>query len=338
MKGRAMLLLTVLAAMVACRKDDALPAAEVDRPYALELPPGAPMFEVPPDNPLTEASVALGRMLFFDGRLSRPEGTSCASCHFPDRAFADTTALSTGSLGLTGLRNSPSLGNVAYHRALFRDGGVPSLEMQVLAPIHDEVEMNSDINVVSARLRVEPAYDRLSRLAYGRPLDPWVITRAIASYERTLLSGWSRYDRFRNGDATALTAQEQEGLALFESPALNCTACHGGFDLSQHEFHNIGTTLDYSADPGRQRITLLAADEGKFKVPSLRNVALTAPYMHDGSMATLEEVIDHFASGGLPHPNRSPLMQPFTLDAQQKAALLAFLRSLTDERPLDPTR
>jgi cytochrome c peroxidase len=296
------------------------------------------MFEVPPDNPLTEASVALGRRLFFDGRLSRPAGTSCASCHFPDRAFADTAALSTGSTGLTGMRNSPSLGNVAYHRRLFRDGGVPSLEMQVLAPIHDEKEMDSDINVVSAQLRHEPEYDRLSRLAYRRPLDPWVITRAIASYERTLLSGWSRYDRFRNGDATALTAQEQEGLALFESPALNCTGCHGGFDLSQHEFHNIGTTLDYSPDPGRQRITLLAADEGRFKVPSLRNVALTAPYMHDGSMATLEEVIDHFASGGLPHPNRSPLMQPFALDAQQKAALIAFLQSLTDERPLDPSR
>lgn len=304
-------------------------------PFPLELPTGVPMPAVPADNPLTLASVQLGRKLFFDPRLSRPEGTSCATCHITTRAFADTTVKSVGAQGLKGLRNSPSLGNVAYHPGLFRDGGVPNLELQVLAPLHDHLEMNSDINAVSAALRSDPEYARMSIQGYGEPLTPWVITRAIANYERTLLSGWSRYDRYLQGDPGALTAQEQEGLQLFMSPTLNCSACHGGFDLSDHGFYNVGTAMDYGADPGRQRITLDPADEGKFKVPSLRNVALTAPYMHDGGMSTLEEVVDHFATGGLPHPNRSPLMQPFALTASQRDALVAFLRSLTDERSLD---
>jgi cytochrome c peroxidase len=236
---------------------------------------------------------------------------------------------------MVGMRNSPWLGNLAYHPSFFRDGGVPSLEMQVLAPMHDEREMNSNINTVAETLRNDPEYDRLSRSAYGRKLDPWVITRAIASYERTLVSGWSRYDRFLNGDASALTAQEQQGMQLFQSAALNCSGCHSGFDLSDHSFQNIGTTMDYSADLGRERITLLPSDRGRFKVPSLRNIALTAPYMHDGGMATLDEVVDHFASGGLPHANRSPLMQPFTLTSSERDALIAFLFSLTDDRSLD---
>ncbi len=332
---RSLVPLLVAVLLVGCRREEVSTGSGSDAPFPLEMPPGAPAIDVPEENPLTEASVALGRKLFFDPRLSRPEGISCSSCHLPAYAFADTAMRSVGSVGLTGLRNSPSLGNVAYQRDLFRDGGVPSLELQVLAPVHDEREMDSNINDVALALRDEPEYDRLSRTAYGRRMDPYVITRAIASYERTLLSGWSRYDRYINGETGALTAQEIEGLQLFQSPALNCTGCHSGFDLTAYEFHNIGTTLDYGDDPGRMRITLLPADEGKFKVPSLRNVALTAPYMHDGSMATLEQVIDHFASGGLAHPNRSPLMQPFTLSASEKAALLAFLQSLTDERSLD---
>ncbi len=335
MRG-AFILLLAATVLAGCRKDDPLAdGTSMNEPFVLELPPGAPAMEVPAENPLTVAGVALGKELFFDERLSRPVGTSCASCHLPDHAFADTAMRSIGSTLLTGMRNSPTLGNVGYQRRLFRDGGVPSLEMQVLAPLHDEKEMDSNINEVAEALRDEPEYDQLSRLAYGKRLDPWVITRAIASYERTLISGWSRYDRFMNGDATALTPQEVQGMQLFNSSALNCTACHSGFDITAYEFVNIGTTLDYSADPGRQRITLLPADEGKLKVPTLRNVALTAPYMHDGGMATLEEVIDHFASGGLPHPNRSPLMQPFAITVAEKEALVAFLHSLTDERSLD---
>jgi cytochrome c peroxidase len=174
--------------------------------------------------------------------------------------------------------------------------------------------------------------------AYGKPLDAWVITRAIANYERTLISGWSRYDRFLQGDQQALTDAERNGLQLFQSAALNCTACHSGQDLSDHDFHNVGQYMDYGTDPGRERITLRPEDNGKFKTPSLRNVALTAPYMHDGTMATIEEVIDHFASGGLPHPQLDAELRPFALTTSEMADLIAFLNSLTDQRPLDQVR
>lgn len=326
-------LLAVLA-LGACRKDPGLEVIEQDSPFALQLPPGFPYPNIPADNPLTTASVQLGKALFFDPRLSGDGTLSCASCHFPDHAFSDTVALSLGVEGRIGLRNSPSLGNVAYHTSFFRDGGVPSLELQVIAPIHDPLEMDYDIQVAAAALRNEQPYERLSMLAYGRPFDAWVLTRAIANYERTLISGWSRWDRWMLGDATAMTIGEVRGWQLFNSSALQCNACHSGFDLKDNEFHNVGQYLEYN-DPGRERITLQVGDNGKFKTSSLRNVALTGPYMYDGSMTSLSEVIDHFGSGGLPHPNRSTLLQPFTLNAEEKADLIAFLHALNDERNLD---
>lgn len=309
---------------------------ETDQSFEPRLPPGAPAVTTPIDNGFTLKRVQLGKALFFEKHFSSDRSVSCASCHHPDRAFSDTVALSSGSGGALGFRNAPSLANAAYQPWLFRDGGVPTLEMQVLAPIHDEAEMNSNINTVAEHLRDLEPYRSWSLIAYGRELDPYVITRAIACYERTLVSGWSRYDRFHHeGDDGALTPEEQHGYTLFHSAALGCANCHSGFDLSDHAMHNIGTEMDYTADPGRFRITLNEADRGKFKTPTLRNVALTAPYLHDGSMATLGGVIDHFASGGQPHPNKSPLMQAFTLTAEEKADLIAFLLTLTDERSLD---
>lgn len=321
--------------LVGCRKDPALVTTEVDGPFLLLLPPGAPMPSVPENNPLTRASVALGKALFNDPRLSRDGTISCATCHHADRAFSDTVALSLGIDGQVGMRNAPSLGNVAYHTALFRDGGVSDLERQAIAPIHDPLEMGSTLQAASDAVAGEVEYQRLSLLAYGRSLDPFVITRSLSSYQRTLISGWSRYDRYMyQGQLDALTEAELHGLQLFNSAALNCTACHNGFDLSDHSYQNIGQYLEYS-DRGRERITLDQADLGKFKVPSLRNVALTGPYMHDGAMGTLEEVVDHFASGGLPHPAKSALLPTFVLTAEEKADLIAFLRALTDERSLD---
>mgnify|MGYP003393159620 FL=1 len=322
--------------LLGCAKDPELIGVQDDAPFAVMLPPGAPALPVPEGNPLTVASVALGKALFFDKRLSVDGTIACGSCHFPAHAFSDTVALSAGVGGALGFRNAPSLANVAYHTNLMRDGGVPSLELQVLVPLHDDVEMASNINDVAERLRYDEPYRTLSMRAYDRELDGYVITRAIASYERTLLSGWSRFDRYAHqGDQTALTAEELHGWQLFSSAELGCTNCHSGFDLRDDGFHNIGTSIDYADDEGRQRITLLDEDRGKFKVPTLRNLALTAPYMHDGSLATLELVIDHFASGGLPHPNLSPLMQPFTITALEKSDLIAFLHALTDDRSLD---
>lgn len=318
-----------------CRKDPAIPTVEVDSPFPLQLPPGAPYPEFPPGEPFTVASVKLGKALFFDPRLSRDGTISCASCHHPDRAFSDIVPLSIGVAGRTGMRNSPTLANVAYHPAFFKDGGVPTLERQVIVPIQDTVEMDHDIQAAATTLQNDAEYQRMSMLAYGRALDPFVITRSIASYERTLISGWSRFDRYHyQGDATAMTPAEINGWELFNSAELNCTACHNGFDLSDHSYQNIGLYTSY-ADRGRGRITLDPLDDGKFKVPTLRNIALTGPYMHDGSMTTLEEVVDHFAVGGQPHPNRSPLLTNFALSAEDKSDLIAFLNALTDERSLD---
>jgi cytochrome c peroxidase len=335
MRSAVIPLLACAALMAACAREP-VDMAELDEPYIVQLPPGAPTLPVPGENALTKARVQLGKALFFEKELSLGNGIACATCHLPEHAFSDTSALSHGVGGATGLRNSPTLANLAWHQGFFRDGGVPTLEQQVLAPIHDEVEMASNINDAAALLRDREPYASLSRKAYDRALDGFVITRAIACYERTLVSGWSRYDRFQyQGDATALSADERHGRELFNSDAAGCSGCHSGFDLSDHTYRNIGTALDHTDDPGRERITLQPGDRGKFKVPTLRNVALTAPYLHDGSMSTLEEVVEHFASGGVNDPNKDPLVVPLALSPQDKADLVAFLRSLTDDRSLD---
>ncbi|MEO8069396.1 MAG: cytochrome c peroxidase [Flavobacteriales bacterium] len=328
--------LASLLLLAACRRDEAVVQEAVNPVYAVQLAPGSPPLPVPAENPLTKAGVELGRELFFEARLSRNAVLSCAGCHHPLAGFSDTVALSVGADGDVGFRNAPTLSNVAYQQRLFMDGGIPNLEYQVLAPIHDVHEMDSDINEVAELLRDEEPFKSLSQLAYGRTLDAFVITRAIASYERTLVSGWSRFDRYvYSNDATALTPQELNGWGIFSSAGANCTACHTGYDLTDRDFHNVGLTTDHSADEGRARITLQPEDVGKFKTPTLRNIALTGPYMHDGSLSTLEQVVDHFASGGLPQPNLSPQMQPFFLTQQEKADLIAFLHALTDDRSLD---
>jgi cytochrome c peroxidase len=333
---RIPLLLFAPLLLMACRHEEA--ASDVDDaaspPFPLELPAGFAWPGVPAENPLSEASVRLGSALFHEKRLSRDGTIACASCHFASRAFSDTVRMSQGIDGRLGERNAPPLTNLVLHPAFFRDGGVPSLEQQAIAPVHNPLEMDHNITQAAAALRYQEPFATLSMRAYGRPLDAWVLTRALASYQRTLVSGWSRWDRWMQGDASALSEQEVRGWQLFSSQGLNCTACHGGFDFSDHGYHNIGQYLAY-ADPGRSRITLDPADEGRFKTPTLRNIALTAPYMHDGAMQDLEAVIDHFATGGQPHANRDAAMRAFAITADQRSDLIAFLRALTDERDID---
>lgn len=304
-------------------------------PFPLHVPDGWPPPPLRADNPLTRASVELGRALFFDPRLSRDGTLSCASCHRPGRAFSDTVALSAGVHGHRGMRNAPSLGNVAYRAPYNGDGGAPTLEQQLFIPVMDTSEMGMDAQQAVELLRSDLRLAELSRRAYGRPLDLYVLTRAIANYERTLLGGTSRYDRFLGGDSGALSSSEQRGLVLFNGKG-GCNECHGGFDLSDHAFHNVGTRAGPATDPGRQRITLKPGDKGKFKTPGLRNVALTGPYMHNGGLATLEEVIGHFNAGGASDPNKDTLLRPLGLSAVEEQDLAAFLRSLTDVRSLDP--
>lgn len=322
------ILFILLVSLLACQKEKQEPA--FPEPL-LAVPPGFPEPAFPADNELTPARWALGKKLFYDPVLSRDSTLSCASCHLPAKAFSDTVAFSPGVGGLPGTRNAPTLANVAYQPYYLREGGVPTLEMQILVPIQEHNEFDFNILLIAERLQRDTGYARMSREAYGRDPDPFAITRSIACFERTFISGQSRYDQFVFQEKnTALTAAEKRGLDLFFSQKTNCSQCHGGFNFSNYAFENNGLYADYS-DPGRYRLTGLESDRARFKVPTLRNIALTAPYMHDGSMTTLEAVTEHYNSGGKQHPNKNALLQPLGLTATEKSDLVAFLRSLTDE-------
>jgi cytochrome c peroxidase len=268
--------------------------------------------------------------LFFDTRLSRDNSLSCASCHHQSQAFAESLPVSLGIEGRQGFRNAPSLANLAWHERFMWDGGVPSLELQVMAPIHDPNEFDFNILKASEALVRDEALNNLSQRAYGRDIDAYVIIRAIASFERTFVSANSPYDQYLNGDISALPSAAIRGMSLFFGPEANCASCHGGFNLRNEGYANVGLYEVYE-DSGRERITMNPEDNGKFKIPSLRNVALTAPYMHDGSIADLEGVVRFFASGGAKHANKDKRMQALDLSEQDISDLVIFLTYLSDE-------
>ena len=291
------------------------------------VPGHFPAMPVAEDNPLNEAKWELGRHLFFDTRLSEDGAVSCASCHIPSHAFAQPQAVSEGTGGIAGTRNAPALMNMAWQPAFHREGGIPSLEAQVLAPIQEPTEFNRDVAELVDALALDPQYQQWSEEGFGRPFDAFVLTRAIAAFERTLVSGTSPYDAWLQGDVDALNEAEMRGLELFET--LDCAGCHSGVFLTDFDTHNTGLYEDYD-DPGAFRLTFDSTDIGAFKTPSLRNVAETAPYMFDGSFSSLEDVIEHYVSGGVGHVNQDARVQPRDLSAEDKADLIAFLRSLSD--------
>lgn len=296
--------------------------------YELRIPDGFPQPDIPAEHYLSKSRIELGKKLFFDPRLSVDHTISCGSCHLPSLAFSDNKALSIGVQNRIGFRNAPPLFNLAWVPVFMKDGGVPTLELQVHAPISDVNEMAFDILLAVDRLKDDPVYADLSLYAYKRPLDTYVLTRALAAFQRSLVSGNSAYDRYLYKGGT-LSASELRGKDLFFSDSLHCADCHSGFNFTTNLFENNGLYLVY-ADTGRARITLKPEDSGKFRVPSLRNIALTAPYMHDGSLATLDEVIAHYASGGAAHPNKNPMLNGFQLSIQDQADLIAFLHTLSD--------
>ena len=318
-----------LLAFVSCQKEEVLPV-QTDTPYQLQLPPGFPEPDIPIDNQLTEKRVALGKRLFYDPVLSVDSTISCASCHKQSLAFADNTAISPGVEGRLGLRNSPSLANLAYVSIFNKDGGVPRLDIQALVPIEDHNEMDLHPLIAADRLNAREDYKVQFEAAYNRPADPFSVTRALGAFMRTLISGESYYDQYRyQGKKDALTPQQVRGMQLFFSEKTNCSNCHSGFALTDDSFKNNGLYLNY-ADAGRARVTADSADIGLFRVPGLRNVALTAPYMHDGSIKTLAEVVNHYNNGGRGHFNQSPLVQPLGLSEIEMQDLISFLESLTD--------
>jgi len=297
-----------------------------------ELPKGFPAITFPEDNAYTKARWELGKMLFYDNVLSLDSSINCGSCHKASLAFSDNVALSDGVKSRPGTRNSPTLANVAYHPYYTREGGVPTLEMQVLIPIQEHNEFAFNIVKAGERLAKDSQYVAMSQRAYKRAPDYYVITRALANFERTLISGNSPFDKYTyQGQNEALNEVEKAGMELFFSKKTNCSSCHSGFNLTNYAFENNGLYESYE-DNGRMRLTNNAEDEALFKVPTLRNIALTAPYMHNGSMATLKEVIDHYNKGGKEHHNKNKLVKPLKLTEQEKGQLIVFLESLTDQQ------
>lgn len=330
-KAIAMGLLWVFALLLAsCTPEEPI-AFEGRSNYPLEIPPGIPEMPLPDHYLMTRQTVGLGRQLFFDPVLSRDGTVSCATCHHQEIAFADFDALSEGAEGRKGFRNAPGLFNLAWHGFFNKDGGTPTLELQMLVPISDHAEMDFSIRELVERLNQHPTYPQAFEAAFGSPkVSHYTLTAALGAYERSLVSFNSPYDRWLyHGEEDALDASQKRGRDLFFSEKTNCGSCHGNFDFRKEGFENNGL-YEYYADSGRARVTLRADDNGKFKVPSLRNAALTAPYMHDGSIATLSEVVDHYASGGSEHPNKSPFVSGFQLSPDEKQDLLNFIESLTD--------
>ena len=324
--------LVVLAGTVGCTPESAGPAT-----YNLNLPNYAPTPQWGENNPMTVQSVELGKMLFFDKALSRDSTINCASCHFPEKAFTDGRKLSTGIRGQIVPRNAPALFNSLFGVSFFWDGGVPNLEMQALAPIQAHNEMDLTFPELIQRLSNDPVYVSKFQQAYGTGPTNAAVVRALANFQRSLVSFGSPYDRYFQGDTNALTASEKRGKDIFFGENAECFHCHTGSNFTDESYMNNGLYAVY-ADSGRARITNRSRDVGRFKVPTLRNIEMTAPYMHDGSLATLDDVLDHYTSGGKRHPNQSSLVRPFVLTPQEREDLKAFLRSLTDHAFLNDPR
>lgn len=328
--AQVVLLFLACLAVVSCREIDPPCALPVYSDELLQVPPGFPDVPFPADNALTPARWELGKKLFYDPVLSITGTHSCASCHKTQYAMADDLPTSPGVYDRPGTRNAPSLANVAYQPYYIREGSIPTLEMQILVPIQEANEFSHNLVLIGQLLAADSVYVRMSQAAYGRLPDPFVVTRAISTFERTLISGNSPYDQYAfQGCKTALSTSERMGMDLFFSTKTNCSRCHGGFNFTEYAFENNGLYETY-ADVGRMRFTRDSADLAKFKVPSLRNVGLTAPYMHDGSIATLDAVIEHYDRGGVAHPSKSALVRPLHLSAREKQDLQAFLLALTD--------
>ena len=292
------------------------------------IPSGFPDFIVPEDNPMSDAKIELGKKLFFEKLLSRDSSISCATCHNPKYAFTDGLVKAKGIKDREVTRNTPTLTNIAYNTSFLRDGVNPSLEAQVIVPIHEKNEFDFHILLAAERLKKKKEYVDLSLAAFGEVPNPKVISNAIASFERTLISGNSRYDQFTfQKDSSALSINELRGMHLFNKH--NCVSCHSGFNFTNGEVVNNGLYQHYE-DIGKMRVTLDPKDNGAFKVPTLRNVALTAPYMHDGSLKSLESVIDHYIKGGFDNANKDNRIKELDFSENDKQDLVAFLKCLTD--------
>lgn len=305
-------------------------------PYLLKVPFGLEddlKQYVPKDNPLTVEKVELGKLLFFDPRLSRDNTISCASCHKPELAWTDGTKLSMGIDNQLSTRNSQILVNRIYGRAQLWHGKFPTLEAQALNPLFKSVRMGMPSNEAEvAKLNAIKGYRDRFQQVFCTNVTMDGIAKAIASFERTILSGNSPADRFdMGGEENAMSESAKRGLALFQGKG-RCTRCHSGFNFADEEFHNLGIDWDTSrVDLGQYSVGKHPGTVGGFKTPTLREIARTAPYMHDGRFATLEEVVDFYDQGGIVNPHLSNLIIPLGLTAQEKNDLVEYMRALNGE-------
>ena len=329
---------------------------------SLQLPLGIKpdSFYIPEDNPLTPKKVELGRLLFFDVRLSANDSVACATCHAPEKTFTDNSRVSTGINGGQGTRNAPTVINRIAGSEQFRDGRAATLEEQAKSPLINALEMGMpDHEAVIKKVKSIAEYRALFERAFDRPANIEDLARAIASFERTIISGNSQWDQYVAGNVTALTEAEFRGLAVFRGKG-RCTQCHSGWNLTDEKYHNIGVGWDLKEpDVGRFKVTNNENDIGAFRTPTLREVALTGPYMHDGRLDTLEQVVEYYSSGVIANPyldvemrrsnlsleemldlysqddrpeNRKEfLVQELNLTDQEKTDLVAYMKALTGE-------
>lgn len=286
-----------------------------------------PVLEYPADNPNNAAAASLGERLFFDPILSVDSSISCGSCHKPELGFATNDRVTPGVGGVLGKRNSPSLLNVGFQPYFMREGGVPSLEMQVLVPLGDATEMAHNVVDAVRRLNRNTSYRNEFLTVYGDTASAFLLVRALANFERTLVDFDAPFDHFIQGDATALSNEAIKGGKLFYGKAA-CVQCHSGVLLTDFGFANNGTAIVDSTDYGRELLTNESGDRYVFKVPSLRRVQITAPYMHDGSVSTLADVVEQYNTGGANHSYTDSRIEPLGLSGSEKAQLVAFLEAL----------
>jgi len=352
-------LLCAIAAFQACRKDK---VGYNPTPYKLEIPSHFPAMPIPADNPMTVEGVELGRRLFYETQLSGDNSMSCASCHTPETAFSDVNQFSTGIDGVEGTRNSMALINLGWQTSFFWDGRAHTLEEQILGPVPNPIEMHQSWTKAVGKLKQDVNYRNRFYQAFGTTdFDSTHVAKAIAQFLRTMISGSSKYDviyKHENSLSltpgeqqiwTTVTAEELAGYDLFKSlNGADCFHCHNGPLMQVQKFSNNGLDAVFS-DLGRAVITGNPNDNGKFKVPTLRNIALSAPYMHDGRFATLDDVIDHYSTGIHQSATIDPLIEfasqgGVQLDSEQRALLKTFLLTLTDNefvtnpnfQPLNP--
>ena len=294
--------------LASCAVDSPVPGPEHNT-QSLPLGLDSTNIHIPDDNPMTELKIELGRLLFFDKRLSIDNTTACASCHSPATGFSDGKIVAVGIEGRQGPRNSPSIINRVSNSTQMWDGRLGSLEEQAKGPIVNPLEMGMpSLDAVVAKIGAIKGYQQLFDEAFGESVNIDTMTKAIASFERTILSGDSKWDRYQAGDESALSKKEKRGLELFDGKA-RCNQCHSGWNFTDEKFHNIGIGWDKRVvDMGRFMATGVDSDRGAFKTPSLRDTDATAPYMHDGRFYTLEEVIEYYNDGAIQNPYLDPEM------------------------------